>query len=53
MKALGRGGDVGSIAVGRFGDLLGVQGDPLANVAVLQPVGFVMKGGKVLTRAGQ
>jgi imidazolonepropionase-like amidohydrolase len=47
-EALGRSQDVGAIAVGRYGDLIAVAGDPLANVAVLQSVPFVMKGGVVV-----
>src|SRR5712672_2388122 len=47
-EALGRSGDVGAIAVGRYGDLVGVTSDPLADVKVLQSVAFVMKGGEVV-----
>ncbi|MGH8137035.1 MAG: amidohydrolase family protein [Steroidobacteraceae bacterium] len=47
-EALGRTGDVGAIAPGRYGDLVGVAGDPLADVTRLQSVGFVMKGGEVV-----
>ena len=47
-EALGRTGDVGAIAVGRYGDLVAVSGDPLADVKILQHVGFVMKGGVVI-----
>jgi imidazolonepropionase-like amidohydrolase len=47
-EALGRQADVGAIAVGRYGDLIGVAGDPLADVARLQSVVFVMKGGEVV-----
>jgi imidazolonepropionase-like amidohydrolase len=47
-EALGRTGDVGAIAVGRYGDLIAVAGDPIADVARLQSVGFVMKGGDVV-----
>jgi imidazolonepropionase-like amidohydrolase len=47
-EALGRAGDVGAIAVGRYGDLIGVAGDPLADVTLLQSVAFVMKGGEVV-----
>jgi imidazolonepropionase-like amidohydrolase len=47
-EALGRSQDVGAIAVGRFGDLIAVSGDPLADVGVLQSVQFVMKGGAVV-----
>jgi imidazolonepropionase-like amidohydrolase len=47
-EALGRSQDVGAIAVGRYGDLIAVAGDPLADVSVLQSVQFVMKGGAVV-----
>jgi imidazolonepropionase-like amidohydrolase len=50
-EALGRSGDVGAIAVGRYGDLVGVAGDPLADVTRLQTVSFVMKGGEVVKGA--
>jgi len=46
-EALGRTNDVGAIEVGRYGDLIGVVGDPLEDVAKLQSVAFVMKGGEV------
>jgi imidazolonepropionase-like amidohydrolase len=47
-EALGRTNDVGAIAVGRYGDLIGVAGNPLADVTLLQSVAFVMKGGDVV-----
>jgi imidazolonepropionase-like amidohydrolase len=47
-EALGRTADVGAIAVGRYGDLIAVAGDPLADVTVLQSVAFVMKGGEIV-----
>jgi imidazolonepropionase-like amidohydrolase len=47
-EALGRPGDVGAIAVGRYGDLIAVAGDPIADIAQLQAVGFVMKGGDIV-----
>jgi imidazolonepropionase-like amidohydrolase len=47
-EALGRTADVGAIAVGRYGDLIAVAGDPLADVTRLQSVAFVMKGGDVV-----
>lgn len=46
-RALGREADVGAVVVGRYGDLIAVKGDPLADVRVLESVGFVMKGGVV------
>jgi len=39
--------DLGSIAPGKFADVIAVQGNPLENVALLQKVGFVMKEGVV------
>jgi imidazolonepropionase-like amidohydrolase len=47
-EALGRTADVGAIAVGRYGDLIAVAGDPLADVTLLQSVAFVMKGGEIV-----
>jgi imidazolonepropionase-like amidohydrolase len=51
-EALGRSGDVGAIAPGRFGDLIAVAGDPLTDVTTLQSVAFVMKGGEVIKQGG-
>jgi len=39
--------DRGRIAPGLLADLVGVAGDPLANVELLEDVHFVMKGGEV------
>jgi imidazolonepropionase-like amidohydrolase len=44
---VGRGNDAGSLEPGRWADLIGVKGDPLQDVSVLEKVVFVMKGGKV------
>jgi imidazolonepropionase-like amidohydrolase len=49
-EALGRPGDVGTITVGRYGDMIGVAGDPLKDVSVLQSVAVVIKGGQVVKR---
>jgi len=46
--ALGRERDVGAIAVGRWGDIVAVDGDPLANVRELESVDVVIKGGEVV-----
>ena len=40
--------DVGSVDAGKFADLIAVQGDPIADITVLQRVKFVMKGGRVV-----
>ena len=47
-EALNRKNDVGTIAVGHYGDLIGVAGDPLKDVTVLQSVAVVIKGGEVV-----
>lgn len=44
-EALGRSQDVGVIATGRFGDMVAVSGDPLADVTVLERPVAVIKGG--------
>jgi imidazolonepropionase-like amidohydrolase len=49
--ALGREKDVGAIAVGRFGDLVAVTGDPTNNVRLLENVDAVVKGGALVPRA--
>lgn len=38
---------VGSLAPGRYGDLIAVRGNPLADVRVLEKVAVVIKGGTV------
>ena len=50
-EALAQTGDVGSIAVGRFGDLVAVKGDPLTDVRLLEHVDAVVKGGVQVRRA--
>jgi len=39
--------DLGSLAAGRYADVIAVDGDPVADVARLKAVAFVMKGGTV------
>ena len=50
-EALGRTGDVGAIAVGRYGDLVAVDGDPLSDVRVLEKPAAVVKGGTLIPHA--
>jgi imidazolonepropionase-like amidohydrolase len=52
-ELLGMQNDVGSIAVGKYADLVAVKGDPLADIAVLQKIDFVMKGGEVHKGSGR
>ena len=47
-QALGRERDVGAIAVGRFADIIAVDGDPLTNVRELESVDAVVKSGKLI-----
>jgi imidazolonepropionase-like amidohydrolase len=44
--ALGREKDVGAIAVGRFADIIAVEGDPTIDIRQLESVDAVVKGGK-------
>jgi imidazolonepropionase-like amidohydrolase len=40
-------GQLGVVAAGAYADVVAVSGDPLANIKILENVGFVMKDGKV------
>ena len=44
-QALGRPNDVGALTVGRYGDMIAVTGDPLADVTMLERPVAVLKGG--------
>jgi imidazolonepropionase-like amidohydrolase len=47
-QALGRERDVGAIAVGRYGDMVAVTGDPTQNVRLLEKPDAVVKGGGLI-----
>ena len=47
-EALGQTADVGAIAVGRYGDIIAVDGDPTQDVRALEHVAVVIKGGEVV-----
>jgi imidazolonepropionase-like amidohydrolase len=44
--------DVGTLESGKLADIIGVQGDPLQDVKLLQNVGMVMKGGTFIHTRG-
>ncbi|MFL6854270.1 MAG: amidohydrolase family protein [Sphingomicrobium sp.] len=50
-QALGREQDLGAIAVGRYGDLVAVTGDPTQNVQLLEKPDAVVKGGVLVPPA--
>lgn len=39
--------NIGSITAGKYADIIAVDGDPLKDVAILERISFVMKGGTV------
>ena len=47
-KVMGKDAELGSIAPGRFADLVAVKGDPLSDIRVLEKVEAVMKGGQLV-----
>lgn len=48
--ALGLRDDIGTVEPGKRADLVAVRGDPLADVRVLEDIGFVMKDGTIHKR---
>ena len=46
-ELLGRSDEIGTIEPGKFADIVAVEGDPLTDIAVMEKVVFVMKGGEV------
>jgi imidazolonepropionase-like amidohydrolase len=40
--------DIGSVAPGKFADVVAVKGDPLKDISLLEKIDFVMKGGQVI-----
>jgi imidazolonepropionase-like amidohydrolase len=45
---LGWSDKVGTLEPGKWADMVAVDGDPLADVTILEHVKFVMKGGEVV-----
>jgi imidazolonepropionase-like amidohydrolase len=48
----GRSDDIGTLEPGKFADIVAVEGDPLADITVMEKVVFVMKGGAVIKNPG-
>ncbi len=45
---MGKSADVGAVSPGHYADLIAVAGDPLADIAALERVDHVMKGGRLV-----
>jgi imidazolonepropionase-like amidohydrolase len=47
-ELLGLWDELGSLTVGKHADIVAVEGDPLADITLMQRVDFVMKGGSIV-----
>lgn len=47
-RMLGVDGEVGVLKPGYYADIVALDADPIADIAALRTIGFVMKGGKVI-----
>ena len=47
-ELIGQEAKIGSLAPGKFADLIAITGDPLQDIRLLEKVGFVMKDGVVI-----
>lgn len=47
-RMLGMDADVGSLAAGKYADIVALERDPTTDISALRSISFVMKGGKVI-----
>ena len=47
-ELMDRAAQIGSLDAGKLADMIAVEGDPIADITVLQHVRFVMKGGRIV-----
>jgi imidazolonepropionase-like amidohydrolase len=52
-ELLGMQAEIGTVAPGKFADIVAVKGDPLNDISLLQKIDFVMKGGEVYKSAAR
>lgn len=52
-ELLGMQNEVGTIAAGKFADMVAVKGDPLSDITLLRKIDFVMKGGEIYKTPGR
>jgi imidazolonepropionase-like amidohydrolase len=52
-ELLGESENIGSIAPGRYADIVATKGDPLHDITELQRIDFVMQGGRIVKRDGR
>ena len=50
-SAVGMAGQIGALSSGRLADVIGVEGNPLEDLRLLQNVRFVMKEGRIIKSA--
>jgi len=50
--SLGRSQELGSIAPGKFADLVAIKGDPLENIDLMRHVSGVIKQGQLVHQGG-